>query len=505
MRHALFIRATTLLLLLTIVLWSAFSFIPQAHAATFTFTSCPTGTTLHNAVSSAAPGDTIQFRISGSPCMIDLSGTGGGTLMIDKNLTFDASGSPQSVTLSGGQSVQVLQVSSTFTLQNIIIANGFAGFLGGGGILNFGTVTISNSAISNNSSSSGGGISNTSSGTVTISNSAISNNSSSSGGGIFNGGTVTISDSTVSNNSASFGSGGGIFNAFSGTMTISNSTISSNTGSSSGSDSDGGGIWNGGTVTINNSTIANNSINFGGGIFNASSGKLTISQSTVVNNSSASDGGGIYNGDSNTFTISQSTVANNSSHSSLGTGGGGIWNGGPMTISNSTIANNSATSGGGGIVNNGTVTINSTVTMSNSTVANNSAPGGGILNVGGTVNIAQSIVANNRSSNCTGPITDRGYNLENVTGCTFTASTDLQNTNPQFQGGLQNNGGPTQTIALQPTSPAVNHIPVNTGPGCIPGGTDQRGQPRPDRFLLQLLPESTCDIGAYEVQGELLR
>jgi hypothetical protein len=39
-------------------------------------------------------------------------------------------------------------------------------------------------------------------------------------------------------------------------------------------------------------------------------------------------------------------------------------------------------------------------------------------------------------------------------------------------------------LALQPTSPAVNKIPVNTGHGCITGGTDQRGQPRPDYFLL---------------------
>jgi len=120
--------------------------------------------------------------------------------------------------------------------------------------------------------------------------------------------------------------------------------------------------------------------------------------------------------------------------------------------------------------------------------------------------ISATILAGNGVSDCSllnGVITDQGYNLESGTDCGFTASTSQQNTNPQFQGGLQNNGGPTQTIALQPSSPAVNRIPVNTGPGCTTGGTDQRGQPRPDRILL-LLPESTCDIGAYEVQGELL-
>jgi len=123
------------------------------------------------------------------------------------------------------------------------------------------------------------------------------------------------------------------------------------------------------------------------------------------------------------------------------------------------------------------------------------------------VSIGGTILAGNGGGNCnlSTSVTDQGYNLESGTDCGLSGPTDQQNTNPQFQGGLQNNGGPTQTIALQPTSPAVNHIPVNTGHGCITGGTDQRGQPRPDRFLLQLLPESTCDIGAYEVQGELLR
>lgn len=177
-----------------------------------------------------------------------------------------------------------------------------------------------------------------------------------------------------------------------------------------------------------------------------------------------------------------------------------------MTVSTSTFANNAADFGGG-IENDGTIT------LSNSTVANNTSANfadGGIENAG-TLSVAQSIVANNQTlqglpSNCglSSPLTDQGYNLESGTDCTFTAPTDQQNTNPQFQGGLQNNGGPTQTIALQPTSPAVSKIPVNTGFGCTTGGTDQRGRPRPDRFLL-LLPETTCDIGAYEVQGELLQ
>jgi hypothetical protein len=67
--------------------------------------------------------------------------------------------------------------------------------------------------------------------------------------------------------------------------------------------------------------------------------------------------------------------------------------------------------------------------------------------------------------------------------------------------GLQNNGGPTQTIALLPTSPAVDAIPVSPVNYCtdvtgMPVTTDQRGVSRPQG--------PACDIGAFElVQANL--
>ncbi len=54
-------------------------------------------------------------------------------------------------------------------------------------------------------------------------------------------------------------------------------------------------------------------------------------------------------------------------------------------------------------------------------------------------------------------------------------------------GPLQDNGGPTPTMA-----PAAGGPVVDSGGACP--ATDQRGQPRPDNG------ESACDIGAYEVQ-----
>jgi len=59
--------------------------------------------------------------------------------------------------------------------------------------------------------------------------------------------------------------------------------------------------------------------------------------------------------------------------------------------------------------------------------------------------------------------------------------------------GLQNNGGPTQTIALLGTSAAVDAIPVSacTDVGGNPVATDQRGVLRPQG--------AACDIGAFEL------
>ncbi len=263
--------------------------------------------------------------------------------------------------------------------------------------------------------------------------------------------TFTLNALTIANGRNTVTSGGGLANN-GGTVTITNSTFTNNIANGIG----GGLANNGGTVTITNSTFTNNfATGSGGGLLN-SGGTVTITNSTFANNSSNGTGGGLSNG--GTVTITNSTFANNSSSAA----GGGLSNGGTVTITNSTFANNHASNTGGGLLNSGTVTI------TNSTFANNSAVEGG--------------------GNCSGTLTDQGYNLSSDTSCGFTASTSLQNTDPKLDpSGLQNNGGPTQTIALEPDSPAVDKIPV--GSSCP--ATDQRGVSRPQG--------PACDIGAFEM------
>jgi hypothetical protein len=97
-------------------------------------------------------------------------------------------------------------------------------------------------------------------------------------------------------------------------------------------------------LTVSNGNVGSSS---GGGIYNY--GTLTLSNSTVSGNSASYSGGGIYNY-AGTLTLSNSTISGNSAYY-----GGGIYNYGTLTLSNSTISGNSA-SYYGGIYNYGTRT-----------------------------------------------------------------------------------------------------------------------------------------------------
>jgi hypothetical protein len=196
------------------------------------------------------------------------------------------------------------------TISGLTISGGLA--FSGGGISNAGTLTVADSTISGNQADAGGGIDNA--GTLTVTNSTISGNSTFGGfgGGIDNAGTLTVANSTISNNNMSgtflfvAESGGGIDNA--GTLTVTNSTISGNSASGGKfGGGGGGGIDNAGTLTVTNSTLSGNTAGDGGGIGN--SGKLTITNSTISGNTASGFvdfvgfGGGIFNASGGTLTV----------------------------------------------------------------------------------------------------------------------------------------------------------------------------------------------------------
>ena len=409
--------------------------------------------TATNGCAAGTGNDTIQFSLTGT---ISLASTL--PQVTASILTIKGPASP-GITLDGGGQVQVMTVASgaTLNLNDLTIADAGAQVsVVGGGIDNSGTLTVTNSTFFGNK------IGNCTSGSVC----------GGAGGAIYNGGRSTIRNSTFSGNSAgagldNIGYGGAIENE--GSMTVNRSTFSGNSVDGGGS---GGAISNGaistrGTLTVTDSTFSGNGAGHdgqGGAIFNFD--RLTVADSTFDSNGARISGGGIDNF-SGSLTVINSTFSRNNAVSDIGDGGGAINTyGGTMTVTNSTFSGNT---------------------------------GGGIATSSGSTRVKNTILAANGDSDCLGPVTDAGYNIADDSTCGFSATGSHNSTDPKLdQAGLRNNGGPTQTIALQSTSSAIDAIPLAdcTDQALPPNPiiTDQRLFPRPDA------EEANCDIGAYEFQ-----
>jgi len=426
---------------------------------------------LRDAIAITPAGGLVDFQ-PGLTGTITLTS---GELVINNNLTITGPGS-SSLAISGNNTSPVFCMAlatSNVNLSGLTIANG-SSTGAGGGILNLGTLSITNCTISGNFASSvGGGIENW--GPLTITGSVLSNNSTtagsgSGGGAIYNEGvTLNIANSTFSGNTSE--QGGGIINN-SGTLVVHGSTFSQNHGGA------GGGIFNvfaSATATITNSTFDGNFADTaagyaGGGIAN-SGGKMTVIGCTLSGNSAGTwtipgEGAGIYNQDGN------------------------------LTVSDSTLYGNSASQGGGIAVVNSPAAPETTI--ENCTLYLNSATlGGGVANFGGTLSTRDTIIAGNTapgSNDVYGSLASQGHNLIGVgDGGSGYTPTDLVGTlttpiDPQL-GPLQNNGGPTQTLALLPGSPAIAAGDITGAPKW-----DQRG------LGYYRVVNGLIDIGAFEVQ-----
>jgi hypothetical protein len=295
--------------------------------------------------------------------------------------------------------------------------------------------------------------------------------------------TVTINDLTVTRGVAAGSSGGGITNA--GSLTLNRVTVSLCATAAS-----GGGIFNdtGASLTISDGLLTGNvafgPLSLGGGGAIDNSGTAIITTTTISDNRTGTDrGGGIENRTTGTLTLTRSTVSGNVSTD----GGGGIRNIGTtataVQLINSTISGNIAFSGvgGGGISTDaGTVSLLNCTVAGNTDVSGAATGAGGISRTNGAVNLTNSILAENFHTNA-------GKNNRNTTGgFTDTASmiTDLHVVGP-----LQDNGGPTLTMAPLPSSPVIDAGDSAAAAGLT---TDQRG------FLRLSGPK--VDQGAVEFQ-----
>jgi hypothetical protein len=455
---------------------------------------------LRQAILDTPAGGAVDFQKG-------LTGTitlGTGELALTKDLTIAGPGADV-ITVSGNQAsrVFIIGAQSTVMISGLTIADGKVTGAGarGGGILNAGTLTVTASTIHGNASNveeedgGGGGISNA--GTLTVIGSTLNDNSSDGGGGIYNDdGTVTIDRSIVSDNIGF--EGGGIRNLF-GRVTVTDSSFSRNladtgegiysiggtaviTGSlfsdNSGGTFEGGAIYNGGMMTVTGCTFSRNSQRFGAGIFNT--GTLTVTATTFDGN--RGQGGGIFNLQG-TVAVTDSTFNGN-----RGVGGGIATDSNPVSHSETMVTNCTFSGNSGGAIR----VPNSTVRITSSTLSGNDV---GLVQVGpGALITARNTIVAGNATDVSGTLTSQGHNLigDGTGGAGFT-DTDLVGTADApidpLLGPLQDNGGPTQTMALLPGSPARGAGDPTDAPEW-----DQRGPGFPR------VVDGAMDIGAYQVQ-----
>ncbi len=256
------------------------------------------------------------------------------------------------------------------------------------------------------------------------------------------------------------------------------------------------------TATIEDATIAGNDA-IDNGLSAATEG-------------GAAEGGGMVLIRGSSVTLAGDTVTENSVISDGGSNAaGGLAGGGGIVLAESpaarvvnlTVSANVARANGfggavGGDAYGAGISTGEGVSVTNSTIVANTAeatgPGGagnphaGDVDDGGIRfenTIVAAGVAGAGTENCNladpGASSSAGGNIDSLDQCGFHAPGDHVNTNPML-GALQPNGGPVQTIAPLPGSPAIEG---GQNSGCP--GTDARGVLRP--------AGPACDVGAFEV------
>ncbi|MBS1795149.1 MAG: carboxypeptidase regulatory-like domain-containing protein [Acidobacteria bacterium] len=227
-----------------------------------------------------------------------------------------------------------------------------------------------------------------------------------------------------------------------------------------------------------------------GGAIYAFGGAMTLDHVHVTGNTAVTGGpaGGIYFAGGFAATsnrIIDSTFSNNAS----GTSCGGFYSGGDtLVVVNSTFYGNSAQTGGA-------FCSDSSTTLRNVTIYGNSTTlgGGAFYHGAGTLNFGNSIVAGNTANSGppeifnpnAGNVVSNGSNLVGDSPGDAAATTspiayqtsDILDT-PPLVGALQNNGGPTPTLALLAGSPAIDRgnpaLAVDPSNADTPVSRDQR-------------------------------
>lgn len=399
----------------------------------------------------------------------------------------------------------------------------------GGGVYNRGKFNMTGGEISQNEVFSGfhitgevgGGVYVDKGGNFKMYAGTIKDNKAASGGGVYvsktyvasytsNSASFTFSGGTISSNTAT--NGGGIYRCADMTMNLNGGTLDLNSATNGGglyiegdgifnistaiirNDADyGGGVYAKGNLTLKNATIGNGKVSDakgnlalkqGGGVF--VNGTLTLEGCTVTGNRAVTHGGGVYVANKANFTLKGGTITQNQVGSGSGNAtcyGGGVFNGGTMTMEDSTISYNakygsSEKLDGAGIYNDGTLTMNSgaiknntghhgaavyvaskkAFNMNGGTLEGNRSSGGsgGAVAALGTFNMKNATITDNRTGNLGGGVYIPAGGTFNMN-----ANSTISNCQGKHGGGVFNQGTFKMTNATISGCTATN----STGQG----------------------------------------
>jgi predicted outer membrane repeat protein len=419
--------------------------------------------------------------------------------------------------------------SGRLSLNDCTIAGNRSRF--GGGVYSDDSSVIANSEFRQNSAIQDGGAV-YSAGDVSVSYCDIQQNVANRGGGLFAASgesfsvaQVSVANSILSGNTAAVGGGAVVYGesvwqfcAITGNTAFGQSTqpVSSPSG--------GGGLRLDGKHRIEQSTISSNfSGGAGGGLFVAPAlldtdrsvtPYVTIIQSAIERNIARNGGGILFNG--SYIQISESTVQRNLA---LFAGGGIYYSGINLIVENVTVSANVADTGGGIVIyndssresqirsstianNTGGIYISSQtgVSLYHSIIANNNVGSQYDVGAGSAIITAQFSLIGSKGDTSLVPTAD---GIPDEFGNLIGGNTSDTYVDPRLAP-LADNGGVTLpdgsqllTHALLPGSPAINEGDPNAvaGEGVVPVH-DQRGAP------FTRIYGGRIDIGAFEVQPE---
>jgi len=316
------------------------------------------------------------------------------SLTIGDDKTLRGSGPGNVVIDASNLGVSAITAAGDFTLDGIRVTGGDSPNNGGGIIANVAGTNINliNTVFDNNNAVLDGGAIYLLNGTIAASNVIFSNNSAGGNGGAILGGAASI-------------------------ITINAGLFQSNNATAL-----GGSIYNEGTMSVVDTTIDGSDADAGGGVYNTN-GSLDVDSSTFSDNNAINNGGAIAG--AGTIDIVNSTISGNSA---IGDGGGIGLTGGTARLNNVTLAFNASSGLGGPFY---------------------AEPDSVAL-----IEFGNSLISDNTSDadNC-GNVISLGYNLFQNAICQPVASDIIAE---PLIGLLANNGGPTQTHALDPISPAID-------------------------------------------------